>query len=169
MTSQAKSEPMNNYRSIITFFTLIFCCCCPSIARADAESKENFIGPAITIGNGQSIFGIEGKFNLTDNIAVRPSYSFTNLSGAGVTVFGGSATYDLSTDNPQIMPFLGLGMNFYTVNVGGVTGSSSTGFAQAGVDVNLNPGLAVTGDIKVPFDANSVLGTVFSIGGGYRF
>lgn len=161
---------MNNYRSIIAFLTLIFCCCIPNIARAGGEGKENFIGPAITIGNGQSIFGIEGKFNLTDSIAVRPSYSFTNLSGAGVTVFGGSATYDLSKNNSQIMPFLGLGMNFYTINnVGGDKGFSSTGFAQAGVDINLNPGLAVTSDVKVPFDANSVLGTVFSIGGGYRF
>ena len=160
---------MNNYRSITALLTLIFCCCSPTIAQADGDSKENFIGPAITIGNGQSILGIEGKFNLTDNIAVRPSYSFTNLSGAGVTVFGGSATYDLSKDNSQILPFVGLGVNFYTVNMGGVTGSSTTGFAQAGVDINLNPGMAVTGDIKVPFDGNSVLGTVFSIGGGYRF
>ncbi len=160
---------MNNYRSITALLTLIFCCCSPAIARADSENKGNFIGPAITIGNGQSILGIEGKFNLTDNIAVRPSYSFTNLSGAGVTVFGGSATYDLSQDNSQILPFLGLGVNFYTVNMGGVTGSSTAGFAQAGVDINLNPGMAVTGDIKVPFDGNSVLGTIFSIGGGYRF
>ncbi len=162
---------MNNSRSITTLLALILSLCCyfPSTAQAGGKGKKNFIGPAITIGNGQSILGIEGKFNITDNIAVRPSYSFTNLAGAGVTVFGGSATYDLNVDNSQILPFLGLGMNFYTVNVGGTTGSSTTGFAQAGVDINLDPGIAVTGDIKVPFDANSVLGTVFSIGGGYRF
>ncbi len=164
---------MKNMRSIVIILVAL-CCCLPNSAQADPNRPrkirpKNFIGPALTIGNGQSIFGVGGRLNITDNIALRPAYHFTNLEGAGVTVFGGSATYDLNTDNPQIVPFVGVGMNFYTVTVGGVTTSSNTGFAQAGVDINLDRGLAVTGDLKVPFNGNSVLGTVFNIGGGYRF
>lgn len=140
-----------------------------STAQADPKNKKNYIGPAITFGNGQSIFGVEGRLNLTENIAVRPSYSFANLSGAGVTVFGGSATYEFNLDDSPITPFVGLGMNFYTVNVGAQTGSSSTGFAQVGMDLSVDRNIAVTSDIKVPFDGNSVLGTVVSVGAGYRF
>jgi hypothetical protein len=162
---------MKNIRSniTITLTVVLFTGCWVGMAQADTNNRKNFIGPSLSIGNGQSILGIEGRINIMDRIAVRPSYSFANLAGAGVTVFGGSATYDLNNDNAQLTPFLGLGMNFYTVNVGGVTGTSNTGFAQAGVDINLDRGLALTGDIKVPFNANSPLGTVFSVGGGYRF
>ncbi len=159
---------MNYIRSIAVLLVATLLCFFSSTARAEGENKDNFIGPAVTFGNGQSIVGVEGKFSITDNIAVRPSFSFANLAGAGVTVFGGSATYDLNTDNSQFIPFVGLGMNFYTVE-GKANSSSTTGFAQAGVDLNLNPGITVTGDLKVPFDSSSVFGTVFTIGGGYRF
>jgi hypothetical protein len=162
---------MKNIRSNITFTltAALFAGCWAGTAQADTNYRKNFIGPSLTIGNGQSILGIEGRINIMDRIAVRPSYNFANLAGAGVTVFGGSATYDLNNDNAQLTPFVGLGMNFYTVNMGGVTGTSNTGFAQAGVDINLDRGIALTGDIKVPFNASSPLGTVFSVGGGYRF
>jgi hypothetical protein len=159
---------MKNIRSIVTV-AAVFTFCYPYPAQAGVNSKKNFIGPSITVGNGQSIVGVGGRFNITDDIAVRPSYSFANLAGAGVTVFGGSATYDVNIDNSQIIPFVGLGMNFYTINVAGITGSSTTGFLQAGVDINLDQGIGIVGDVKVPFDSNSVLGTVLSIGGGYRF
>jgi hypothetical protein len=164
-------KSMKNIRSniAITLTAALSSGYCAGIARADLNYRKNFVGPSLSIGNGQSILGIEGRINIMDKIAVRPSYSFANLAGAGVTVFGGSATYDLSSDNSQLTPFVGLGMNFYTVNVGGVTGTSNTGFAQAGVDINLDRGIALTGDIKVPFNASSPLGTVFSVGGGYRF
>jgi hypothetical protein len=159
---------MKNIRSIVMVVAAINCCI-PDPAEAGVNSKKNFIGPSVTVGNGQSIVGVGGRFNITDDIAVRPSYSFANLAGAGVTVFGGSATYDVNIDNSQIIPFVGLGMNFYTINVGSVAGSSTTGFLQAGVDINLDQGIAIVGDVKVPFDSNSALGTVLSIGGGYRF
>ncbi len=159
---------MKNIRSIAVLLVATLLCYFPSTVKAEGDNRENFIGPAVTIGNGQSILGVEGKFSITDNIAVRPSFSFANLAGAGVTVFGGSATYDLNTDNSQFIPFVGLGVNIYTVE-GKANSTSTTGFAQAGVDINLNPGLAVTGDLKVPFDSSSVFGTVLTIGGGYRF
>jgi hypothetical protein len=164
---------MKNIRLIVSMAATVMASSCAA-AQADDHGqfqsfKGNFVGPSITIGNGQSILGVEGRIGITDHIAVRPSYSFANLAGAGVTVWGGSATYDINIDNPQIVPFVGLGMNFYTVNMGGVTGTSNTGFAQAGVDISLDQKISVTGDVKVPFNSGSVLGTVFSIGGGYHF
>ena len=71
--------------------------------------------------------------------------------------------------NPQLQPFVGVGVNIYTVNTGNASSSSTSAFAQAGVDVKVSQGLAITGDVKVPIDSSAPLGTVVSFGGGYRF
>jgi hypothetical protein len=134
-----------------------------------AEPNDNFIGPTVTFGNGQSIVGIGGKFNITDQVSVRPSYSFANLAGAGVTVAGGSATYEIDVNSSQLQPFVGVGVNIYSVSTGNTTSSSTTVFAQAGVDMRAGQSLTLTGDVKVPMDSSAPLGTVVSIGGGYRF
>lgn len=142
--------------------------CLATVANA-GEPNDNFIGPTVTFGNGQSIVGIGGKFKIADQVSVRPSYSFANLAGAGVTVAGGSATYEIDVQNPQVQPFVGVGVNVYTVNTGSTTSSSTTPFAQAGIDMLAGQGLALTGDVKVPMNSSAPLGTVLSVGGGYRF
>jgi hypothetical protein len=159
----------------------IFSVCCTAIllngclamsawaGEADDRNNDNYIGPTVTFGGGQTIVGVSGKFKITEQISVRPSYSFANLAGAGVTVAGGSATYEIDMQNPQVQPFVGVGLNVYTVNVGSTSNSTTAAFVQAGVDLNLNQSLAVTSDVKVPLDSSAPLGTVVSVGGGYRF
>jgi opacity protein-like surface antigen len=139
-------------------------------SSASAEpSNENYIGPTVTFGGGQTIVGIGGKFKITDNLSLRPSYSFANLAGAGVTVVGGSATYDMDLHSDQVQPFVGVGVNFYTVNNTSQVNSSTAAFAQAGIDLKASSSVAITGDVKVPLAANAPLGTVVTFGGGYRF
>jgi hypothetical protein len=143
--------------------------CLVTAASATEQTNDNFIGPTVTVGNGQTIVGVGGKFKLTDQISVRPSYSFANLAGAGVTVAGGSATYEIEMSNPQLQPFVGVGVNVYNVTTGNTSSSTTAAFAQAGVDVKMGQNLALTGDVKVPLDSTAPLGTVVSIGGGYSF
>jgi outer membrane protein W len=143
-----------------------------STAAAQAESeqdKDNFLGPIVTFVNGQTSVGIGGKLKITDSIAVRPSYSFANLSGSGVTVAGGSATYEFDTKDSAVAPFVGAGVNIYNVNTGGTPGSAIAPFAQAGLDIKTTTNIAVTIDVKVPLTNEAPLGTVVSVGGGYRF
>jgi hypothetical protein len=134
-----------------------------------AQADENYIGPTVTFGGGQTIVGIGGKFKVTDNLSLRPSYSFANLAGSGVTVAGGSATYEIDLHNPQVQPFVGVGVNFYTMTSTSTVKSSTNAFVQAGVDLSANQTIAITGDVKVPLDSTAPLGTVVTFGGGYRF
>jgi hypothetical protein len=138
-------------------------------AQAESDKNDSFLGPIVTFVNGQTAVGIGGKLHITDSIAVRPSYSFANLSGSGVTVAGGSATYEFDIKNSPFTPFAGIGVNTYNSNNGGKPETSIAPFAQIGVDIAANNSIAITADIKVPITSDAPLGTVVSIGGGYRF
>ncbi len=138
-------------------------------AQAESDKNDSFLGPIVTFVNGQTTVGIGGKLHITDSIAVRPSYSFANLSGSGVTVAGGSATYEFDIKNSPFTPFAGIGVNTYNSNNGGRPETSIAPFAQIGVDISANNSIAITADIKVPITSDAPLGAVMSIGGGYRF
>ncbi len=138
-------------------------------AQAESDKNDSFLGPIVTFVNGQTAVGIGGKLHITNSIAVRPSYSFANLSGSGVTVAGGSATYELDIKNSPFTPFAGVGVNSYNSNNGGRPETSIAPFVQVGVDIAANDGIAVTADVKIPITSGAPLGTVVSIGGGYRF
>jgi hypothetical protein len=140
-----------------------------NVAQAEPNKNDSFFGPIITFVNGQTTVGIGGKLHITNDIAVRPSYSFANLSGSGVTVAGGSATYEFDVVNSPFTPFAGIGVNSYSYNNDGRPESSIVPFAQMGLDIIATNGLAITADVKVPITSNAPLGTVVSIGGGYRF
>jgi outer membrane protein W len=145
-----------------------------SASAAQAESdksdkKDSFLGPIVTFVNGQTTVGIGGKLHITNSIAVRPSYSFANLSGSGVTVAGGSATYEFDIKNSPFTPFAGVGVNSYNSDNGGKPETSIAPFVQVGVDIAANDSIAITADVKVPITSGAPLGTVMSIGGGYRF
>jgi hypothetical protein len=143
--------------------------CTASAARAESDKNDSFLGPIITLINGQTAVGIGGKLHITNSIALRPSYSFANLSGSGVTVAGGSATYEFDIPNSPFTPFAGLGVNSYNSNTAGRPETSIAPFAQIGLDISATNGLAITTDVKVPIASNVPLGAVLSFGGGYRF
>jgi hypothetical protein len=138
-------------------------------AQAEPDKKDSFLGPIITLINGQTTVGIGGKLHITNNIAVRPSYSFANLSGSGVTVVGGSATYEFDVKDSSLTPFAGFGVNSYNSNNGGQPETSIAPFVQIGLDVAATEGIAITADVKVPITSGTPLGTILSVGGGYRF
>jgi hypothetical protein len=138
-------------------------------AQAESDKNDSFLGPIVTLINGQTSVGIGGKLHITNSIAVRPSYSFANLSGSGVTVAGGSATYEFDIKNSPFAPFAGVGVNSYNSDNGGKPETSIAPFAQIGVDIAANDSIAITADVKVPITSGTPLGTVLSIGGGYRF
>lgn len=142
--------------------------CFSGIAQAEPNQKDSFLGPIITLVNGQTAVGIGGKLHITNNIAVRPSYSFANLSGSGVTVAGGSATYDFDSKDSSLTPFAGVGVNSYSSNNSGQPETSIAPFVQIGLDIAATDGIAITADLKVPV-TSTPLGAVLSIGGGYRF
>jgi hypothetical protein len=138
-------------------------------AQAESDKKDSFLGPIITLVNGQTTVGIGGKLHITNSIAVRPSYSFANLSGSGVTVAGGSATYEFDLKGSNLIPFAGVGVNSYNSNNGGKPETSIAPFVQVGIDIAATDGIAITADIKIPITNDAPLGAVLSIGGGYRF
>jgi hypothetical protein len=123
---------------------------------------NNTLGPSVRLGNGNSIFSIDGKFGLADNISLRPYVAFPS----GGTDFGTSLTYDFDIRRSPVTPFIGAGLNIGTTNIAG-SRTVTTGFAQVGADFNLSRNFALLGSVNIPF--NSTGGTNVTLGAGFRF
>jgi hypothetical protein len=122
---------------------------------------NNYIAPSVSFGGGSSVFGIDSKIGIADNVALRPFVSFPS----GGTGYGTSLTYDWDLRDAAlpITPFIGLGVNFQTGNKNTTT---TTGFAQVGVDFNVNDSFALLGAVAIPFNGGN---TRTTIGAGLRF
>jgi len=120
-----------------------------------------YIAPSVSFGGGQTAFGVDGKFGIADNISLRPYVYFPSAG----TQFGGSVTYDwdLRQASLPITPFIGLGVSFQTGNNNG-----STGYAQAGADLNISENIALLGAVGIPFGNNN-FSTAVTLGAGLRF
>jgi hypothetical protein len=121
---------------------------------------DNYIGPTINLGNGQSVFGVNGKFGVTDTLSVRPYVNFPS----GGTNLGSSLTYDWNLPLTPLTPFAGVGVNVAT----GGTQSNTTAFLQAGADYNVTDSVALLGSVNVPL-SNQNNGTSVTLGAGLRF
>jgi hypothetical protein len=121
---------------------------------------DNYIGPAVNLGNGQSVFGVNGKFGVTDNLSVRPYVDFPS----GGTDLGASLTYDWNLSRTPLTPFAGVGVNVAT----GGAQSNTTAFLQAGADFNVTDSLALLGSVNVPLSSQNN-GTSVTLGAGLRF
>lgn len=122
---------------------------------------NNYIAPSVTFGGGSSVFGIDSKFGIADNVSLRPYIAFPS----GSTQFGSSITYDwdLRQASLPITPFVGLGLSFETGN----SNNTTTGFAQVGADLNVSDSIALLGAVAIPFNNNS--STSVTLGAGLRF
>jgi len=122
---------------------------------------NNYIAPSVTFGGGSSVFGIDSKFGIADNVSLRPYVAFPS----GNTQFGTSITYDwdLRRASVPITPFVGLGLNLET----GGSNNTTTGFAQLGADLNVSDSVALLGSVAIPFNNNS--STSVTLGAGLRF
>jgi hypothetical protein len=124
---------------------------------------HNTLGPSVRLGNGRSIFSIDGKFGISDNLSLRPYVAFPS----GGTNFGTSLTYDFDIRRTPITPFIGAGIDIGTANLPG-SSSSTTGFAQIGADFNISRDFALLGSVNIPFNSNSN-STNVTLGAGLRF
>lgn len=122
---------------------------------------NNTIGPSVRLGNGNSIFAIDGKFGIADNISLRPYVAFPSNG----TDFGTSLTYDFSVRRTPFTPFIGAGVNIGTANIPN-SSSTTTGFAQVGADFNVSKDFALLGSVNIPFNSG---GTNVTLGAGLRF
>jgi hypothetical protein len=123
---------------------------------------NNTLGPSVRLGNGSSIFSIDGKFGVADNLSLRPYVAFPS----GGTDFGTSLTYDFNIRRTPITPFVGAGVNIGTANIPGAS-STTTGYAQIGADFNVSRDFGLLGSVNIPF--NSSGGTNVTLGAGLRF
>lgn len=124
---------------------------------------NNYIAPAVSIGGGTSVFKIDSKLGIADNVSLRPFVSFPSPG----TAFGTSITYDwdLRQSATLITPFVGVGVDFQTGN----SNTTTTGFAQVGADFNVNESIALLGSVAIPFNNNNNKATSVTLGAGLRF
>ncbi len=153
-------------KTILLRSAILTACLFAAIGRAPQAAfaggiGNNYIGPSGTFGNSQSVFGIDSKFGVADNVSLRPYVTFPS----GGTTFGTSLTYDwdLRKSSLPITPFIGLGLNFNTAN----SNTSTNGFAQIGTDLNINDSFSLLAAVAIPFNGGN--STTVTIGSGLRF
>jgi opacity protein-like surface antigen len=133
----------------------------PSAAMAGGIGN-NYVGPAVSFGGGQSVFGIDSKLGISDNISLRPFITFPS----GGTQLGTSLTYDwdLRQSATPLTPFIGVGAQFQT----GGNNNTTIGYAQVGADFNVSDSVALLGSVQIPFNSNNA-NTSVTLGAGLRF
>jgi hypothetical protein len=133
----------------------------PTAAMAGGIGN-NYVGPVVSFGGGQSVFGIGSKLGISDNISLRPFVTFPS----GGTQLGTSLTYDwdLRQSATPITPFVGVGAAFQT----GGNNNNTVGYAQVGADFNVSDSVALLGSVQIPFNSNNS-STSVSLGAGLRF
>jgi opacity protein-like surface antigen len=132
----------------------------PDAAQAGGKGF-NQIGPSVTFGNGSSVFGINSKLGIADNLSLRPFVTFPS----NATTFGTSLTYDFDLGRrAPITPFVGAGIE--VASFGGTT--ETQGFAELGADFNISRDFALTGIVDIPFNSNNG-STTFTAGANFRF
>jgi hypothetical protein len=121
---------------------------------------NNYIAPSYTFGGGSSVFGIDSKIGVADNLALRPFVTFPS----GGTEYGASLTYDwdLRQATMPITPFVGLGLEFQTAN----NTTATNAFAQVGADFTVSDYVSFLGAVAVPFNGGN---TSLTLGAGFRF
>jgi hypothetical protein len=132
-------------------------------APAKAEVGENYIGPSLSIGGGQSVIGIDSKFGVSENLSLRPFVIFPS----GGTNYGASLTYDFyvpQTSRVKITPFLGGGVSVFS----GSGVSETQGFFTAGSDFGVTENVSLKAALEIPVGSNNS-NTAVILGAGFRF
>jgi Outer membrane protein beta-barrel domain len=143
-----------------------------SAGGATAQEKTTYVGPSIGFSNGDTFYGVNAKFKISDNISVRPFVQFASRSfgpvSASLTVAGASASYDFSLPSSDFNPYAGLGYLSSTGSASyqGITYSAPGGsgiYFEVGTDYNISDIIALNANYKFRD------GGYFSFGGAYRF
>jgi hypothetical protein len=120
---------------------------------------QSIFAPTVTFQDGNTSWSIENTTFFSPEISARSRVSFANSAPNVGTQYSTSLNYSFSMDDEAktFSPYLGVGV---------ASGNRTTGFAQAGIDMNFE-NLVVTGSVAIPFDGGSKMST--SIGLGFRF
>jgi hypothetical protein len=133
-------------------------------ARAELGARgTSSVGPAIFIGDGDTVFGVDSKFGVSDNLSLRPFIAFPS----GGTVFGSSLTYDFDVSRGtkvQITPFIGGGV---AVGTGG-TRSNTQAYFTGGADFGVTDSIDLRAALDVPLSSNNS-STNVRLGAGFKF
>jgi Opacity family porin protein len=134
------------------------------VSPAQAQTKPSQIGPSLSFGGSATVFGVDSRFPLTQNLSLRPSVRFPS----GGVVLGTSVTYDFDTYgmDSQIEPYVGAGLNVYTGDNNN-NGANLTGYVIGGADYALSDQFVLKGSVAIPF--KSEYSTDITLGVGYKF
>jgi hypothetical protein len=129
-----------------------------------AQTRPYQIGPSLSLGGGESVFGVDARLPITSNISIRPNVRFP---GGGVA-FGAAATYDFDSNwtVAGLEPYIGAGLNFYTGDNRN-NGTNLVGYAIGGADYALSNEFNLTGSLNIPFTAG--YSTNVSLGIAYKY
>jgi hypothetical protein len=154
-------------KQLLPLLAIVATCLTTAVTQAPEAAMaggigNNYVGPSVTFGGGQSVFGVNSKLGIADNVSLRPYVLFPS----GGTQFGTSLTYDWDLRQSPIAftPFIGLGVGFQTGN----SNTTTNGFAQVGADFNVNESFALLGSVAIPFNSNNA-NTSVTLGANLRF
>jgi hypothetical protein len=135
-----------------------------AVQPIQAQEKPRQIAPAASFGGNRTVFGIDSRFPVTQNISIRPTIRFPS----GGIVLGTSATYDFDIygSDPRLEPYVGAGFNLYTGDNSN-SGANVTGYFIGGADYSLNDRLVLKGSLLIPF--KSEYSADITLGVGYKF
>jgi hypothetical protein len=143
--------------AVLSIATLTF------IRPVQAQTKPSQIAPSVSFGGSTTVFGVDSRFPVSQNLSLRPSVRFPN----GGAVVGASATYDFDIyGDYRLEPYVGAGLNVYTGDNNN-SGANVTGYAIGGADYSLNDQFAFKGSLSIPF--KSEYSTDITLGVGYKF
>ncbi len=155
---------MKNFVALVMLCSSVVALGMNAPARAEFGAKgTSSVGPAIFVGNGDSVFGVDSKFNVSENLSLRP---FISLPSGGVAL-GTSLTYDFETIRSYkfpITPFVGGGLAVYT----GGSRSSTQAYFTGGAEFGISDTLDLRAALDVPLSSNNS-STNVRLGAGFKF
>jgi hypothetical protein len=133
-----------------------------SVSTASAgEDKQNYVAPSIGFVNGNTVYGINAKFGIAENVSLRP-FIQSKSSGTGTgTAYGASVTYNFQIPSSRLIPYLGIGAA--EVATTGTASGNGGFYFEGGVDYNASDNFVINANYK------SASSTWINIGAGYRF
>ena len=133
-----------------------------SVSTASAgEDKQNYVAPSIGFFDGNTLYGINAKFGITENVALRPFIQYKNSGTGSVTLSGASITYGVKIPSSGLSPYAGFG-----AAGAAITGTASANgglYFEGGIDYNASDNFVINANYK------SASSTWINIGAGYRF
>jgi hypothetical protein len=134
-----------------------------TVDSVQAQTKPSQIAPSLSFGGGKSVFGVDSRFPLSQNLSLRPNVRFPT----GGVVVGTSVTYDFDNyGDYRLEPYVGAGLNLYTGDNNN-SGANVAGYLTGGVDYLLNDQFVLKGGLTIPF--KSEYSTDITLGVGYKF